>query len=495
MNLHPFASAIRVGRWRLACVALLVVALVPASVSSLAADEGEAAQAGVELAEQIEELRRLLEDVRKLNEEEVRNLRERIAELEAKLERYESARGDEELDDIRAEAEAAAAEEAEREKAAEAERETASGRQRAMQATNPEISFVGDVSYDWTSGPMKDGFLLRGAEVAFQSALDPYTRFKAFLAGHQEPFELEYEEGGEGDDGQGHGSEIALNIEEMYVEWVALPGNMRIYVGKFRQQYGTLNRWHRHALASTDTPFALRNAFGFEGLVGLGVGFSWQLPDAGPWSPMLRLEVANADNPVAFAGSRWRDPSFLLHFKNFFDLGADGYVDFGLNAVTGPNDESGDTSTTVAGVDVNFLWEPVQQARYRNIELRGEWVHVRFEQPAGGENVDTDSYYAYLSFKLNRRWIVGLRWDDAELPFDRFDLSDPGTLAELEYQTGLRERALTPFLTWWQSEYVRLRLQYQRVKRDFVASWGRETDDKLWVQVTFAAGPHKHESY
>jgi hypothetical protein len=477
------------------CVAVLSVAFAMAAVTANAADEGEVAEpsAGAELAKQIEELRKLLEDVRTLNEEEVRKLRERIAELEAKLERYEAARGDEDLSDIRAEAEAAAAEEAEKEKAAETERETATGRERALQATNPEISFVGDVSYDWTSGPMKDGFLLRGAEVAFQAALDPYTRFKAYLAGHQEPFELdlEAEDGGHTDE---HGSEIALNIEEMYVEWVALPGNMRIYVGKFRQQYGTLNRWHRHALASTDTPFALRNAFGFEGLVGLGVGFSWQLPNAGPWSPMLRLEVTNAENPVAFAGSEWRAPAVLFRFTNFFDLGTDGYVDFGLNAVTGPNDESGDTSTTVAGIDLNFLWEPAQMARYRNIELRGEWIHVRFEEPAG-EKIDTDSFYAYLSFKLNRRWFVGLRWDDATLPFDRFDLYDPDTLEDLDFEAGLRERALTPFLTWWQSEYVRLRLQYQRVQRDFVAAWGRETDDKLWVQVTFAAGPHKHDSY
>jgi hypothetical protein len=54
---------------------------------------------------------------------------------------------------------------------------------------------------------------------------------------------------------------------------------------------------------------------------------------------------------------------------------------------------------------------------------------------------------------------------------------------------------VSPYLTWWQSEFVRLRLQYQHVSRDFLASWGNDDDDKVWFQITFAAGPHKHESY
>ena len=136
----------------------------------------------------------------------------------------------------------------------------------------------------------------------------------------------------------------------------------------------------------------------------------------------------------------------------------------------------------------------MNRARYRNLEIRGEWIHTRFEEP-DGLTPTSDSFYLYLSSKLNRGWTVGLRLDHAELPFDRSHLLDPGTGEEMDFREGLRERAITPFLTWWQSEFVRVRFQYQYAERDFVASWGGETDNRVWVQVTFAAGPHKHESY
>jgi hypothetical protein len=345
---------------------------------------------------------------------------------------------------------------------------------------------------------MKDGFLLRGVELGFQAPLDPYTRFKAFLGAHQHPFELHLDEEepppGEEEHAHEHDSELAIEVGEAYMEWVGLPTKLRLYVGKYRQQYGTLNRWHIHALPTVESPFALRRLFGNHGLVGIGLGLNWQLPRAWASSNTLTVEVTNADNSQAFAGNHWRDPAFLLRHTGFFDLGPSSYFELGLNAIRGANDESGDTHTTVAGLDFNFLWEPVNRARYRNVELRGEWIHSDFEA-SQDERFKTDSFYAYLSFKLNRRWIVGFRYDNAELPSDRFELFDTDTLEPLDYREGLHEKAITPFVTWWQSEFVRLRLQYQYADRDFVAPWGGDNDHKAWVQVTFAAGPHKHESY
>jgi hypothetical protein len=206
------------------------------------------------------------------------------------------------------------------------------------------------------------------------------------------------------------------------------------------------------------------------------------------------LQITNGDNQAAFAGPHWRDPAFLLRHTGFFDLGPDSYFDLGLNAAWGANDETGDTKTLVAGVDFNYLWEPVQRARYRGVELRGEWIYTRVQDPVA-PTTTSNSFYVYLTYKLGRRWSVGVRLDDAELPYDRFELFDPDTLESIDFQEGLREWAVTPYLTFWQSEFVRLRFQYQHVKRDYAASWGLDPDDKVWIQATFAAGPHKHEDY
>ena len=428
---------------------------------------------------------------------QIQQLRERIAELEKKQDPQGEEPADEELADLLAEAAELTKDEVEREQEIETVRKSAKGGgQRSLQAMNPEISFLGDVAYEYTSGDMKDGFRLLGAELGLQAALDPYTRFKAFLGAHQEPFVLElgHDHDAPAADAHAHAEAISLHVGEMYMEWVALPGRLNLTVGKFRQQYGTLNRWHIHALPTAEIPFALRNTFGPMGLVGLGVDLYWQLPSFWSSSNALTLQVTNADNPIAFAGSAWRDPAFLLRYTAFFDLGPDNYFDFGLNAVQGANDESGDNKTLVTGVDINYLWEPVQRARYRNIELRGEWIYTRAQQPAANA-VSSSSFYIYLTFKLSRQWSVGFRFDDAELPFDRFHLFDPDTLEEMEFREGLREIALTPYVTFWQSEFVRLRLQYQYVERDFAAWWGGDSDNKVWVQATFGAGPHKHDQY
>ena len=483
-------------------VSLLIGALLVSQPPAMA-QTGEQAQDQAreepreEPADPAAELERLAQRMRELEElhaRQMRELRERLAELEAQLAAAESTREEEELEELLAEAEELTAEEAAREAEAARERETFVGGERALQALNPEISVLGDLSYDYASGPTKDGFLIRGVEISLQAPLDPYTRFKLFLAGHQEPFELSHAEEGEHEhaeeeEGHGHGEEIGLSVEEAYMEWVALPFNTRLRVGRFRQQFGTLNRWHPHALPTADSPFALQNVFGHEGLVGLGIGLDWQLPRLWASSNSLTLEITNADNSSAFAGADWDDPAFLLRHTGFFDLGSDSYLDLGLNWAFGPNDASGDHTTDVYGTDFTYVWEPVSRAKYRNFELRGEYIRTRAETEDHGI-VSSDSLYAYLSTKLSRRFSVGFRYDDAELPWDRFELYD-----ELEFREGLGERAWTPFVTFWQSEFVRLRLQYQDVSRDFASPRGDTSDRRFWWQVTFAAGPHKHESY
>ena len=48
-----------------------------------------------------------------------------------------------------------------------------------------------------------------------------------------------------------------------------------------------------------------------------------------------------------------------------------------------------------------------------------------------------------------------------------------------------------PYLTWWQSEWVRLRGEYQYRKDELTG----EDENRFTLQLTWAAGPHKHSTY
>ncbi|MBD3867936.1 MAG: hypothetical protein IFK94_07420 [Acidobacteria bacterium] len=424
-------------------------------------------------------------------DEELRRLREQIEELQKRLEALEKRNQEgepAELDDLLKDAQEAAGTGSDPGETAGPAR--GSSGQRNLSAMNPEISFLGDVSYDWTDGDQRDEFFLRGAELSLQAPLDPYTRFKAFLVGHQEPTELEFgEDGGELPDAHGHGEPISVNVEEAYMEWIGLPLHTRVRLGKFRQQFGTLNRWHRHSLPSVDSPFALRNVFGHGGLQGLGVGVDFQLPSLWATSNGLTVEITNADNSLAFAGAHFSDPSYLVRHTGFFDLGKWSYLELGLNGVTGPNNEDGNRDTRIGSVDFNYLWEPQGKGKYRGLELRGEFIRSLFEEE-DRSIVGANSWYAYAKWQLARNWFVGMRYDDTELMSDRV-ARDP----DVPFVPGMGETAWTGFVTFWQSEFVRLRFQVQNADRDVDLAAGPMDDTRAWFQVTFAGGPHKHESY
>jgi hypothetical protein len=422
-------------------------------------------------------------------DEELRRLKEQIEQLQKRLEALENPQQEGEtgeLEDLLEDARKAAGSGSETPEPAGPV--GGSSGQRNLSAMNPEISFLGDISYDWADGPVQDRFMLRGAELSLQAALDPYTRFKAILAGHQEPAELEFEDDPDGGS-HGHGEEISVSLEEVYLEWVALPMNSSIRLGKFRQQFGTLNRWHPHSLPSTDSPMALQSVFGHEGLSGLGVGIDFQLPGLWASGNGLTLEITNGDNGNVFAGADFSDPALLLRHTGFFDLGDWSYLELGLNAMTAPNNEDGDRDTRIGGIDINYLWEPEGKGKYRGLELRGEFIRTLFEEE-DGRQIGSSSWYAYATWQFARNWYTGLRYDDIELASPRAEI-DPDVL----FEPGLAARAWTGYLTFWQSEYVRLRLQAQHAKRDVAMASGPMDDTRAWFQVTFAGGPHKHESY
>jgi hypothetical protein len=316
---------------------------------------------------------------------------------------------------------------------------------------NPEISVIGDMFALGGTGENTRASVGEW-EVDLQSYLDPYSRFHAVLSKPE----------GEG-----------LDVEEGYVTWVNLPGRTTLTVGKKRQQFGVLNRWHPHALDQVDLPLVIQESFGEEGLKGTGLSVDWLMPRLWADANELTVEVTNGSNEVAFAGPDWRKPAFLARLKNYWDLNPDSYLEVGLNGLLGKADRNGHLGHDFYALDATYDWYPANRSTYHEVTVRGMLLRSHLDLGLS-HALTTWGGYLYGQVKLSPRWTTGVRYDSV----------DDQREADHRYW------GLSPYLTLVQSEFVRLRGQfdYRRDNRD-------GTDRRFTLQLTVAAGPHKHDTY
>ncbi|HEX4573802.1 MAG TPA: hypothetical protein VH158_01630 [Gemmatimonadales bacterium] len=357
-----------------------------------------------------------------------------------------AARADTSLAALRAAAAAAAGTDTARLKADTLQPTRFIGRERNQAQLNPEISATGDVrAYGQTPGVQRNNFDAREFELGFQSALDPYSNTKIFIS---------LENG-------------AVSVEEGYAYWTGLPGHLRFDIGKFRQQFGELNRWHLHALPETEYPLALRTYLGDDGLAGTGISLYRAFGGLGTHE--LTAQVTRSASDVELFGGSAR-PTYLVRLLNFWQLTSSTYLQIGGTGLYGTNPDSA-LRTKVGGLDFRLTWRPPAQALYRNWTLRGEVYGLRKEVSAAGQT--HLGWYVGTTYKLDQRWILGARYDYVEQPVG-------GRIA----------RQVIPSLTWWESEWVELRAQYTWAKLTGLSAAGQ-----LAIQAVWAIGPHKHETY
>jgi len=430
------------------------------------------------LDDKILELQRQIEEMQNKHEAEINLLKQQLNELAGQEVK-------DELADLMELAQAEAAKEKSIEE--EAEEVTFKSGGLNLQALNPEISVTGDFLFstrkDTTSDQGKD-FNFRNLGVHIESWLDPYTHFKSAVEFHEDETEL----------------------GEAYVTLFNLRDDLNLTFGKFRQQFGVVNRWHKHGLDQVDFPLALRKIFGEGGLNQSGVSLDWLMPPVGDASQQLTFQVTDGSNSRLFGDNVRNRPALLGHYKNYRDISKDTYMEWGLSGLVGWNDEwdiSGGTQrdgsevTTVLGADLSVLWEPTEKMRYRNVEWRNEayWLNKDIFAPdgSGSDTLNAWGLYSYLQTKISRTVDIGIRGD--------YYVPDTKSYANISSGLSLSPLAVTsqnpsiwqvgPYLTLWQSPFVKFRAEY-----DY--SNGRGIDNPehvVWLQLIFSAGPHKHERY
>jgi hypothetical protein len=325
----------------------------------------------------------------------------------------------------------------------------ATGGPRGANLLNPEISATGDVRlFAQDEGPEHVNAEAHEFEFSFQSDLDPYSKTKIFVT-------FEDEE---------------IGVEEGYVYYAGLPGRIRADLGKFRQPLGDLNRWHLHALPETEYPLVYQRFLGEDGLSGIGLSLYTALPIsvAGGTHELWLQGTTGASEPLYGDGHPFTP---LLRLQNFWQLSRSTYTQVGFTG-TGGNTDDADLRSRLLGLDFRLTYRPPESGTRREVTFRAEGYRLH----ATDLGVSTDRYGTFLDLtaRTSRRWIFGLRYDYAEAPRG---------LEDTEWR-------LTPTITWWQSEFVYLRLEGQHRDSDLEG-----TRNLLTFQAVWAMGPHKHETY
>ena len=328
--------------------------------------------------------------------------------------------------------------------------------------------------------PIQRGFSLRNAEIALDGAVDPY--FKGFA---NIVFKLEKDQSTE------------VELEETYLQTVALPGNLQLKAGQFFANFGRQNPQHPHTWAFVDQPLVLSRAFGPDGLRNIGGQLSWLLPT--PFYVEAFLGVFNGQGGTAFSfrnpdGNHGRTslerglrgPGDLLYVPRLassFDLTDQQTLVVGTSAGFGPNDTGPHSRTEIYGADVYWKWKSARAMEgFPFVSVQGEALYERYgagEDVTAGlpaENLRDWGFYLQSLWGIKPRWVAGLRGE--------FVTGNDGAYDAIDVFRGERTR-LSPNMTWYPSEFSKIRLQYNY---DHGQLFGDE--HSVWMQVEFLLGSH-----
>lgn len=323
------------------------------------------------------------------------------------------------------------------------------GSESSQTALNPELSVILDAGVAWQknsptlvggSDPKRFGPFLQSTELALRADVDPFFTFDSHLIADLS----------------------GLKVGEAYGTTLALPGGLQARFGKFKTRFGRVNPRHLHAWKFTVLPLVNGKLLGPAGLNGLGAEVSQILPL--PWYVEWVLAVQDLSAPAtghAFFRDRERveGPFDLVlsgRLKQFFDLGRDADLLWGLNAAVGRNDapravDDGSYRTGIYGTDLFLKYKPAARGGRSELGWQTEAM-LRRRRTTRGVRTDAGGY-SYLYWAPEQTWQFGGRYEYVSGPFE-----EGGDYLHPEWLEA-RQRAGVA-ASFFPSSFSRFRLEY-----------------------------------
>ena len=345
---------------------------------------------------------------------------------------------------------------------------------------DPENYTVPGHPFGGEAGPVPEGFALGETEIDISANVDDL--FTAWLT---LPIVIE--------DGDTH-----VEIEEAWIETLALPAGFSARMGRMFSNIGYLNQQHSHGWDFVDQPLPYQAFLGNQYLDD-GLRLSWVAPTDLYFQ--LGAEVLRGDRYPSVGAANSGFGAWTAHAVLGGDVGISNYWQAGLSYLSGESidrpsgDEddpllfTGDSDLMIA--EFVWKWSPNGNWRERNFKVQAEYL--RRSEKGGYTLTDSvespydsnqDGWYLQAVYQPFPQWRFGIR-------YDTLSTDDPGQLFEgTPLDPGRRDPWRYSLMAdWSHSEFSRIRLQYTHDEAT------TPSDDQWGLQYIYSIGAHGAHSF
>ncbi|MBR9727589.1 hypothetical protein ACFOD0_04635 [Shewanella intestini] len=375
--------------------------------------------------------------------------------------------------------------------------------------SNPNISAVLDGYYQTGDRPMsvrEEGFGLGETELAISANIDDmfYGKFTAII--------------------ESHDGETEFELEEAFIQTLALPGGLSVRAGRFLSDIGYLNNQHPHTDAFSDRP-AVYRAFLGNHYFDDGIRLSYVAPTDVYWT--MGAEAFSGDKMRAADEHGEREFDKVGVYSAFTkiggDIGQESSWQVGLTYLRNENgktlveehDDHDDhvdmladdhdhghshnaafTGQNTYVADFVFKWAPSGNYKYQHLTLSGEYFRVTdilgeahddhehdhdevvaHEDHGNAFDAYHEGWYLSTAYQFSPSWSAGLRYGQVDVNEIHGDHVHGQQLKETELS-----------LAWHSSHFSTVRLQY--TNQQGTNFDGFEDDNIITLQYVMTLGAH-----
>jgi hypothetical protein len=340
---------------------------------------------------------------------------------------------------------------------------------------NPDLAVIGDfkgaVSSDNTN-PARNRWDLGTLEFELRAAVDPRADAVAVI-----PFTRDVEDALFFDRATASGDVNAgVEVEEAYLflHDFGVP-NLTAKIGRFHLHFGRWNLLHNHDWPTSDNNFVNQSFLSSEAITDNGLSLSYVIPPKLVGNQYIEAigEIIDGEGegPVIDNNAFVDSPALNTHLLWNHDLARDWNVEVGGSWLTGKHNNSGSLDANLFGTDITLIHTDPTGGFFNQV--------FQFEAIYGNTDIATaNTEHAYGAFllaqqQLDRDWYAGVRFDWTENALDRHQ----------------EVWGVSPYVSWYWSEFLRFRLEYQHKDGD------TPSEETLYFQATWVFGAHPPHPY